>query len=721
MITNPGTLLNYNKYLRYVAETVSSYLYGQYSNLKGSVNEFKGTSDLARGVGNLAEQIVTNYTGIPTNKRRMLEETLAMLVYMRDAAEKNLKRDRGRLPGQSNTSLSFSGGSKSVSEKLLDKALNAASSLAAGGLFSSGGARNRPEAVRVDESSSNEGNGNKGVIDKVKSALSTAKKATQQFFTPSLVPKKTVTQVFSENGRRTDKNYKIEREYFGNATRSVIEVAERFKVPGVLTTLSELADWDGKSISSLEEFKEILMKAPHITTPGKFSSTTLNGYKSQTLSSNSYWEVILEPFVHSHMNGGFSYLPSIREINVKNLKDHGIYTGYNEWLPIISFELERAKLTTKSLGLYEGEIVYPVGCEFLNELTITMINDSLKSWSGFWRTVMDVSTHNSEPHKADFYKEDSPTPTAIDYSAPMIALYKNITWRCKIYILSPQFSTIKKFDLLVVLKDYTESYSGDIDSPGGDVQLRFSIVGENPPADDGVLKPIVFTPEPEINSNTEVPTTEPTTEPETPDKDSGTPEEQPDKDKPSTTTETNKITTQTSTDPPKDKPSGSDGGSGNKSNKSKTPPGTGNVYYAVVDIPAYNPEDGDIHRFKIEKRRGNPDTDPYALNFQFNADGSIKSAYLDPSDSLNNDTYFNGSTYEELARTDTMDKLGYNSKNKQQNLAFMNWADYFYSPEYMDGKEDRTDEREEQERKETRDNLYEISHRQHKPNTYYRN
>ena len=720
MITNPGTLLNYNKYLRYVAEIVSDYLYGQYSNLKGAINGAKSTSDLARGVGNLAEQVVTNYTGIPTNKRRMLEETLAMLVYMRDAAEKNLKRDRGRLPGQSNTSLSFDGGSKSVSKKLLDKALNIASSLATGGLLSPGGARNRPEAVKVDENNNNEGDGNKGAINKVKSALSTAKKATQQFFTPSLVPKKTVTQVFSENGRITDKNYKIEREYFNNDTRSVIEVAERFKVPGVLTTLSELADWDGKTISSLEEFKEILMKAPHITTPGKFSSTTLNGYKSQTLSSNSYWEVILEPFVHSHMNGGFSYLPSIREINVRNLKDHGIYTGYNEWLPITSFELERAKLTTKSLGLYEGEIVYPVGCEFLNELTITMINDSLKSWSGFWRTVMDVSTHNSEPHKADFYKEDSPTPTAIDYSAPMIALYKNITWRCKIYILSPQFSTIKKFDLLVVLKDYTESYSGDIDSPGNDVQLRFSIVGENPPEDDGILKPVVFTPEPKINNNTDGTTTEPTTEPKSSDK--GTQEEQPDKDK-SSTTETNKnITTQTSTDPPKDD---KDGGSSKDSN-SKTPPGTGNVYYAIVDIPAYNPEDGDIHRFKIEKRVGNPETDPYALNFQFNPDGSIKSAYLDSSDRLNNDTYFNGSTYEELAYEDditAMGKLGYgyNSKNKRQNLAYMNWADYFYSPEYMDGKEDRTDEREEQERQETRDNLYEISHREHKPNTYYRN
>ena len=46
--------------------------------------------------------------------------------------------------------------------------------------------------------------------------------------------------------------------------------------------------------------------------------------------------------------------------------------------------------------------------------------------------------------------------------------------------MTPQFSTIRKFDLLCVLKDFTEEYEGDIDAPGPDLNLVFSVVGENP-------------------------------------------------------------------------------------------------------------------------------------------------------------------------------------------------------------------------------------------------
>lgn len=733
MITNPGTLLNYNKYLRYVAEVVSDYLFSQYTKGKGKLNGLieKGTSklgaDLSKGLNSLADQIVTNYTGIPTSKRRMLEETLAMLVYMRDVTEKNLNRNRGRLPGQSNTSVKNFKSSKSISKALLKKAVNPIASLATGGLSGSSGARNRPSTKIANAEDGTAGSGKNKAIDKVKSALSIAKKATQSLFTPSSVPSRKVTEIFLENGRKSDKNYEFERKFFGTSKDSFINVADRFNVPGVLTTLADLAEHDGSDITSLEDFKDILMKAPHITTPGKFSSTSFNGYKSQTLSSNSYWEVLLEPFVHSHMNGGFSYLPSIREINVKNLRTHGIYTGYNEWLPITSFELEKAKLTTKSLGLYEGEIVYPVGCEFLNELTITMINDSLKSWSGFWRTVMDVSTYNSEPHDAEFYKESNPTPTAIDYSAPMISLYKNITWRCKIYILSPQFSTIKKFDLLVVLKDYTESYSGDIDSPGNDVQLRFSVVGENPPEDDGILRDPLDVPKPtvEFESTDQVETTtqeetqkkedegsKETTEEKLPTEEEvkkETATEEPKKDEEKKEETETKPTKPPSTNKPKDSP------------KKGATGGTGNVYYAVevTNLPSG-------YHFKLVKRTAtktrNSENDPYAVNFQFNDDGSIKSATMDPSDALSKDRYFSNSKYSYLDYDPMITNatvLGeYRAKDaKEQNLGYVNWADYFYSPDYMSGENSS-----EEDRKETRDNLYEITKRKHKADgTYYRN
>ena len=192
-----------------------------------------------------------------------------------------------------------------------------------------------------------------------------------------------LTTAFQENKRsESDSNYEKESKYLRAAEGSsyiggIVKLSNRFSTRGVETTLRELAgyDTDDGPVESLEQLKDILMNSPFITTPNKFGSI---GKKSrvQTLSSNSYWEIKLEPFVHNNMNGGFSYLPSIREINVMNLKNHGIYTGYNEWLPITGFELERAKLATKTLGIYEGEIVYPIGCEFFNELSITMINDS---------------------------------------------------------------------------------------------------------------------------------------------------------------------------------------------------------------------------------------------------------------------------------------------------------------------------------------------------------
>ena len=50
--------------------------------------------------------------------------------------------------------------------------------------------------------------------------------------------------------------------------------------------------------------------------------------------------------------------------------------------------------------------------------------------------------------------------------------------------MTPQYATIRKFNLLCVLKDFEETYSGDIDAGGYDLNLSFSIVGENPPLDD---------------------------------------------------------------------------------------------------------------------------------------------------------------------------------------------------------------------------------------------
>ena len=53
--------------------------------------------------------------------------------------------------------------------------------------------------------------------------------------------------------------------------------------------------------------------------------------------------------------------------------------------------------------------------------------------------------------------------------------------------MTPQYSTIKKFDLLCIMKDFSEEYSGEIEGGGTDLSISFSIVGENPDNSDPQL------------------------------------------------------------------------------------------------------------------------------------------------------------------------------------------------------------------------------------------
>ena len=144
-----------------------------------------------------------------------------------------------------------------------------------------------------------------------------------------------------------------------------------------------------------------------------------------------------------------------------------------------------SKMNTKSVGLYDGEIVYPVSSELTNELRISIADDMYFSWKWYFRTVSEVSVYNSIPHDKYYYEGTSVNypiaPTYVDKTCHCVALYKNITFRIRIYLMTAQYSTIKSFDLLCVLKDFTETYAGDVDTAGtGDLTLIFSVVGENP-------------------------------------------------------------------------------------------------------------------------------------------------------------------------------------------------------------------------------------------------
>lgn len=259
---------------------------------------------------------------------------------------------------------------------------------------------------------------------------------------------------------------------------------------GIQTTLLDLCKLDATDNknaipSTFEDLQKILRESPYITTPGKFGTTDKNEFRAQTLSVTNYWEILIEPFVNEQMNGGFSYLPAIEEINLINQKKHGVNTGYSEWIPFTGFDMTLSKMNTKSVGLYDGEIVYPVSSELTNELRISIADDMYFSWKWYFRTVSEVSVYNSIPHDKYYYEGTSVNypiaPTYVDKTCHCVALYKNITFRIRIYLMTAQYSTIKSFDLLCVLKDYTETYAGDVDTAGtGDLTLIFSVVGENP-------------------------------------------------------------------------------------------------------------------------------------------------------------------------------------------------------------------------------------------------
>jgi hypothetical protein len=259
---------------------------------------------------------------------------------------------------------------------------------------------------------------------------------------------------------------------------------------GMTTTLQELCGSYPSDIKSVEDLKDTLKNSLFSTTVDKFSTSNANiakGGRVYTLDDNSFWEIVFDPFV-GYENAYYSYLPSIDEINVWNMVHYGVNTDYNKWIPFTSFDLSKSKMNSKSLGLYDGEINYPISMEYTNELRLTIADDQYKSWRTYFERCADASVYSSEPHDQGYYgySNGNYTPvklralTSIDKSFICPALYKNVTFRCIIYSLTPQLETISKYDLLVVLRDFSEERSGDIDPGGSDLNLTFSIVGENP-------------------------------------------------------------------------------------------------------------------------------------------------------------------------------------------------------------------------------------------------
>lgn len=233
---------------------------------------------------------------------------------------------------------------------------------------------------------------------------------------------------------------------------------------GFYTTLSELAN---SSISNINELSEVLRNAPYITSWNKIMELDSD--------SNDKWEIVFKPFIGSE-NGNYTVLPDISEINTRNMKEFKVKTNYTNWLPFTGFELQHKKLTNKSVGLFDGEFSIPVSLEFTNEIRLTISDDQCKSFRWYFDTCTEASMYKRVKKPDEMKKGEDYTKVYKD--KPMTAMYKNVTFECSIYVLKGDLATVKKFPLLVTLRDYQVEYVGDQESSPVELSLHFSIVGE---------------------------------------------------------------------------------------------------------------------------------------------------------------------------------------------------------------------------------------------------
>ena len=433
-----------------------------------------------------AEKAV-GWTGVHGEARQLLvNETLAGLVVARDELEKVTKSNRYRLPGNDG-GLSgdlVSGGVSGALDNLGDKLGDAVNSIVGSKSVDISNPLNRPdenkfkyngfEEANTRSTSSNASNPIKSQsvfsYDEIellsKITNEGAKKNSSSSFWKKAGSALKDMALGSSGGERT---YSFKNNYISGK--------------GILITLEELCgiSSDTDDTNTVEGLYNVLKSSPFITTPDKFTSTGYSNYNIQTLDTNAFWEIALEPYAGPE-NGDLNYLPGIHEINIRNIVMHGVNTAYNKWIPFTSFDLQKSKMTSKTLSLYDGEISYPVSMEFTNELRITIADDQYKSWRRYFEECAKAAIYNSEGHTSDYYilPPDKYSLTAIDTNNVCIAMYKNICFRCRIYVMTPQYSTIQKFDLLLVMKDFSEEYTGDIGDGAGDLTVSFSIVGENP-------------------------------------------------------------------------------------------------------------------------------------------------------------------------------------------------------------------------------------------------
>lgn len=434
----------------------------------------------------------TNSTVSSSLRQLILKNTLMALVMARAKLERATKTDRSRLPGGN---VIWQGVQKLVQGGLtgprdVGSLIRGATNLAINTIANDTALpQNRPEGKSDILTGESKGTSTEELDRLNDNHLLTVDSTNTKGFIQSSIDaikaqikaaKGEEKRTLKELTKDTLKDYKKQLKDLSSQNKMIFS-RDYLSSDGIRLTLRDLCpEVNPSKITTIEEFYSTLKESPYITTPAKIMNRRGGNL---TLDTNAYWEVVINPYLSNRQNGGYSYLPSIGEINYENEKRHGVNTAYSRWIPISNFELQKSKLVSKSLGLFDGEINYPSSIEYTNEFRITIVDDQYKSWRRYFQRVSDASVYYSEAHRKDFYSTIKAIPTAIDKTSICAAFYKNVTFNIKVYCMNPQYSTIKKFDLLCVMKDFMEEYSGEVDSGAADLTISFSIVGENPPSD----------------------------------------------------------------------------------------------------------------------------------------------------------------------------------------------------------------------------------------------
>ena len=441
-----------------------------------------------------AEKFVGVTKAKGSTRQMLLDETIATLIYLRNKAEKSTKTDRSRLPGAKILRLGGKLGSAltgpltdsiitNLSQGSIRSAMSGAIGSITGAIRGSAWDQQQKTPVNYPQSKADEETrfdyppeersetysekwkkitedvDNKGKFKGLKGA------ATKMFggLVAKLKDKARAVANLNKTSEGTLWNYQYTNTDDGSKSIGTIET-ENFLMEDKL--------FDEKS---LPQFFSKLEESKYFTSYTKFQKLTLD--------TNNYWEVRLEPYLNGD-NGGLSFLPGFHEINIENKRRHGVDTYYNGWIPISGVDVQMGRLTTKPIQLFDGESFYPINYEMANELRLTIVDDIYKSWRRYFEMCMYVSLFPSLAHESNYYfegEDDNGNTTKIamhDKTNLTIAMYKNVTFRCRVLVMTPQLTASRIYDVLVVLKDFSEDFSGDTEGGGGDLNVTFSIVGE---------------------------------------------------------------------------------------------------------------------------------------------------------------------------------------------------------------------------------------------------